>query len=113
MKDVKESLKDKVTDVKLTSQLKSGAVCLVTGAGGPSLTMEKTFEAMNNPFFKASKILEINPNHALFSKLKEVHGTEKFSEFCDLMYCQALLIEGIMPNNHVELANKIADLMTK
>ena len=113
LKDVKESLKDKVTDVKLTSQLKSGAVCLVTGAGGPSLTMEKTFEAMNNPFFKASKILEINPNHALFSKLKEVHGTEKFSEFCDLMYCQALLIEGIMPNNHVELANKIADLMTK
>ena len=113
LKDVKEALKDKVTDVKLTSQLKSGAVCLVTGAGGPSLSMEKTFEAMNNPFFKASKILEINPNHALFNKLKEAHGTDNFANFCDLMYCQALLIEGIMPDNHVELANRIADLMTK
>ena len=113
LKDVKETLKDKVTDVKLTSQLKSGAVCLVTGAHGPSLSMEKTFEAMNNPFFKASKILEINPNHPLFGKLKEAHGTDNFASFCDLMYCQALLIEGILPDNHVELANKIADLMTK
>ncbi len=113
LKDVKESLKGKVDDVKLTSQLKSGAVCLVTSAHGPSLTMEKTFEAMNNPFFKASKILEINPNHALFDKLKEVHGTDGFNDFCDLMYCQALLIEGIMPDNHVELANRIATLMTR
>ena len=112
MKDVKESLKGKVDDVKLTSQLKSGAVCLVTGANGPSLTMEKTFEAMNNPFFKASKILEINPNHALFNKLKESQGKDNFNDFCDLIYCQALLIEGIMPDNHVELANKIAELMT-
>lgn len=113
LKDVKESLKDKVNEVRLTSQLKSGAVCLVTGAGGPSLSMEKTFEAMNNPFFKASKILEINPNHQLFNKLKEVHGTDNFNDFCDLMYCQALLIEGILPDNHVELANRIANLMTK
>ena len=113
LKDVKEALKNKVTEVRLTSQLKSGAVCLVTGAGGPSLAMEKTFEAMNNPFFKASRILEINPNHPLFGKLKEAHGTDKFADFCDLMYCQALLIEGILPDNHVELANKIADLMTK
>ena len=113
LKDVKETLKDKVTDVKLTSQLKSGAVCLVTGAHGPSLSMEKTFEAMNNPFFKASKILEINPNHPIFEKLKEAHGTDNFASFCDLLYCQALLIEGILPDNHVELANKIADLMTK
>ena len=113
LNDVKESLKDKVNDVKLTSQLKSGAVCLVTGAAGPSLTMEKTFAAMNNNFFKASKILEINPNHQLFNKLKEVHGTDKFNDFCDLMYCQALLIEGVLPDNHVELANKIAELMTK
>ena len=113
LKDVKEILKDKVTDVKLTSQLKSGAVCLVTGAHGPSLSMEKTFEAMNNPFFKASKILEINPNHPIFEKLKDAHGTDNFASFCDLLYCQALLIEGILPDNHVELANKIADLMTK
>ena len=112
LKDVKESLKGKVDDVKLTSQLKSGAVCLVTGANGPSLTMEKTFEAMNNPFFKASKILEINPNHALFNKLKESQGKDNFNDICDLIYCQALLIEGIMPDNHVELANKIAELMT-
>ena len=113
IKDIKKALKGKVSDVKLTSHLKNSAVCLVTGAQGPSLTMEKTFEAMNNQFFRASKILEINPNHVLFEKLKEVHDTDKFNDFCDLLYCQALLIEGIMPDNHVELANKIADMMMK
>ena len=113
IKDIKKALNGKVSDVKLTSHLKNSAVCLVTGAQGPSLTMEKTFEAMNNQFFKASRILEINPNHVLFEKLKEAHDTDKFNDFCDLLYCQALLIEGIMPDNHVELANKIADMMMK
>ena len=113
LKDVKETLKGKVDDVKLTSKLKTGAVCLTTGAHGPSLSMEKTFEAMNNPFFKAMKILELNPNHKLFEKLKAVQGTDDFKDFCSLLYDQALLIEGIMPDNHAALANKIAELMAK
>ena len=79
--------------------------------------MEKTFAAMNNPFFKAQRILEVNPNHALFKKLSGLHAlgkdTDEFKNFCQLLYTQALLIEGIMPDNPVEVANKIADLMAK
>ena len=79
--------------------------------------MEKTFAAMNNPMMKATRILELNPNHELFKKLSGLHALDKesgdFKDFCKLLYTQALLIEGIMPDNHVELANKIADLMTK
>ena len=111
LKDVKEVLGAEVSD------LKSGAVCLATGAAGPSLNMEKTFAAMNNPFFKAQRILEINPNHALFKKLSGLHAlgknTDDFKNFCQLLYTQALMIEGIMPDNPVEVANKIADLMAK
>ena len=117
LKDVKEVLGSEVSEVRLTSHLKSGAVCLATGAAGPSLNMEKTFAAMNNPFFKAQRILEINPNHALFTKLSGLHAlgkdTADFKNFCQLLYTQALLIEGIMPDNPVEVANKIADLMAK
>ena len=117
LKDVKDAIGEEVFQVRLTSSLKTGAVCLATGAGGPSLNMEKTFAAMNNPFMKALRILEINPNHELFKKLSGLHAlgkdSEDFKDFCKLLYTQALLIEGIMPNNPVEVANKIAKLMTK
>lgn len=117
LKDVKEAIGEDVFEVKLTSRLKSGAVCLTTSATGPSLNMEKTFEQMNNPFFKAMRILELNPNHALFSKLSGLHAQGKdnaeFKDFCNLLYAQALLIEGIMPKNPVEVANKIAAFMAR
>lgn len=117
LKDVKEAIGEDVFEVKLTSRLKSGAVCLTTSATGPSLNMEKTFEQMNNPFFKAMRILGLNPNHALFSKLSGLHAQGKdnaeFKDFCNLLYAQALLIEGIMPKNPVEVANKIAAFMAR
>ena len=115
--DVKAAIGESINEVRLTSRLKSGAVCLVTGANGPSLNMEQTFAPMNNPFFKAHKILELNPNHALFKKLSGMHALDKnsddFKDFCKLLYAQALLIEGIMPDNPVDLANAISKLMEK
>ncbi|MBQ6976129.1 MAG: molecular chaperone HtpG [Selenomonadaceae bacterium] len=115
--DVKAAIGESVNEVRLTARLKSGAVCLVTGVNGPSLNMEQTFAPMNNPFFKAHKILELNPNHPLFKKLSGIHALDKnsddFKDFCKLLYAQALLIEGILPENPVDLANKIAELMSK
>ena len=114
LKDMKEALKGKVDDVKLTPNLKSGAVCLTTGSFGPSLSMEKVFDAMNNPMFKAIKILELNPEHALFARLKTLDaGSDEFKSFCELLYAQALLLEGVMPDDPAALANKIAELMAK
>ncbi|WP_405755433.1 molecular chaperone HtpG, partial [Anaerovibrio slackiae] len=106
VKDIKEVLGDKVAEVKISSRLKSGAVCLVADAMGPSLSMEHTFAAMDNPMFKAKRILEINPKHDLFSKLQILHANGKddadFKDYCDLLYTQALIIEGIMPENPVD-----------
>ena len=117
VKDIKEVLGDKVAEVKISSRLKSGAVCLVADAMGPSLSMEHTFAAMDNPMFKAKRILEINPKHDLFSKLQILHANGKddadFKDYCDLRYTQALIIEGIMPENPVDFANKIAKMMAK
>ena len=117
VKDIKEVLGDKVAEVKISSRLKSGAVCLVADAMGPSLSMEHTFAAMDNPMFKAKRILEINPKHDLFSKLQILHANGKddadFTDYCDLLYTQALIIEGIMPENPVDFANKIAKMMAK
>ena len=116
LKDVKDAIGDAVAEVRLTSRLKSSAVCLATGANSPSLTMEKTFAAMNNPMFKATQILELNPNHAVFKKLEALHADKDSPEFkslCNTLYSVALLTEGVLPKNPVELANKVTELLAK
>lgn len=72
---------------------------------------------MDNPMFKAKRILEINPHHPLFEKLANIHtaGAEgqEFKDYCGLLYTQALLIEGILPDDPIGFANKLAELMAK
>lgn len=117
IKDIKESLGDKVADVKISNRLKSSAVCLVADEQGPSFAMEQVFADANNPMFKAKRILEINPHHQLFKRLQTVHNqgktSQEFKDYCDLLFTQALLIEGILPENPSSIANKIAALMAK
>lgn len=117
IKDIKDSLGTKVADVKISDRLKSSAVCLVADEQGPSFSMEQAFAEADNPMFKAKRILEINPHHKLFDRLQKVHELGKdnaqFKDYCDLLYTQALLIEGMMPDNAAEMANKIANLMAK
>ena len=117
MKDIKEALGDKVADVKVSTRLKSSAVCLVADEQGPSLAMEQAFAEAANPMFKAKRILEINPHHDLFGRLQKLHEAGKegadFKDYCDLLYTQALLIEGILPEDPIAFANKVAQLMAK
>mgnify|MGYP002240786895 CR=1 FL=1 len=60
---------------------------------------------------------KINPQHELFSKLTAVHDqgkdSQSFKDYCNLLYDQALLLEGIMPDDPVAFANKVASLMAK
>ena len=95
LQDVKKALESKVVDVRLSNRLKSGAVCLVADAAGPSVAMEQAFAGADNPFMKARRILEINPHHELFNKLKTLHDGETnedaFKEYSELLYAQALL----------------------
>lgn len=117
LQDVKKALESKVVDVRLSNRLKSGAVCLVADAAGPSVAMEQAFAGADNPFMKARRILEINPHHELFNKLKTLHDGEKnedaFKEYSELLYDQALLLEGIMPEDPVVFAQRLAKMMAK
>lgn len=117
LQDVKKALESKVVDVRLSNRLKSGAVCLVADAAGPSVAMEQAFAGADNSFMKARRILEINPHHELFNKLKTLHDGETnedaFKEYSELLYDQALLLEGIMPEDPVVFAQRLAKMMAK
>jgi len=110
---IKESLSEQVTDVKLSKRLKDSPVCLVSGEG-LSMEMEKVLKNMpQNTDAKASKILEINPNHDLFKTLELVNekNPDKVKEYAKILYSQALLIEGLPLENPVEFSNLMVKLM--
>lgn len=110
---IKESLSDKVSDVKLSKRLKDSPVCLVSGEG-LSMEMEKVLKNLpTNPDVKASKILEINPNHELLKILEKVYESnpDKVKEYAKILYSQALLIEGLPLDNPVEFSNLMVQLM--
>lgn len=110
-----EKLSGKVKAVKLSQRLKNHPVC-ITSEGALSVEMEKVLSAMpNGENAKAEKILEINPNHAIFGKLKALYETDKDTagEYADILYSQALLIEGMPIENPVEFSNKICEIMAK
>ena len=110
---LKEELKDKVSDVKLSTRLKTSPVCLVSD-DGISINMAKTLNAMNQGNIQANKILEINPDHELFKALAKVYETNKdLSEYANLLYDQALLIAGLTIEDSLAYTKRVSDLMLK
>ena len=108
----KEFLKDKVNEVELSNNIGNSASSLLA-KGGLSLEMEKTLAEMtnNNDAPKAEKILAINPEHVLFDKLKAAEGTDNFNKLVDILYNQALLLEGFSIENPVEFIKNLNDLL--
>ena len=110
---IKEELKDKVNDVKLSTRLKSHPVCLASDDNF-SIEMEKVLKQLNQENVKANRILEINPDHELFKALKkEFDAGNNIKEYADLLYDQALLIAGLPIEDPVSYAKRISDLMIK
>ena len=115
---MKEDLKDKVTEVRISSRLSENDPVCITAAEGVSLEMEKymsqdPMNGGNGP--KASKILEINPDHPIFAKLKEVYkdNPEQLKDYADVLFNQAMLIQGLPIDDPVGYARKIAELLVK
>ncbi len=112
---MKSALSNKVKDVRISSRLKQNPICLVSD-DGLSIEMEKILsQGPNAQQIKANKILEINPEHEVFQTLKDINDNhpELLADYSNILYDQALLIEGMPIEDPVAYANKICDLMIK
>lgn len=110
---MREALNGKVKSVKVSKRLKNHPVCL-SSEGEISIEMEKVLNSMpNNEGVKADKVLEINPNHEVFNSLKESfeNDKDKFALYTNILYNQALLVEGLSIEDPVDFANNICKLM--
>ena len=112
---MKDAIKDEVQLVRFTHRLKNHPVCL-TSEGAISLEMEKVINAMpTDQNVKAQKVLEINEEHPIANKLKELYkeDKDKLKDYTKILYSQARLIEGMSVENPTEISNLICDIMAK
>lgn len=123
--DLKEEKKDLLTSIKealpgvkdvvLSKKLVDSPCCL-TADGGLSFEMERVLQAQNHSSdVKAERILEINPNHPMFTKLEQLFESDKdvANKYANLLYTQALLLEGLQPDDPKKFANELCELMLK
>lgn len=110
---MKTTLAGKVKTVKASKRMKKYPVCL-SNEGDLTIEMEKVLNSMpNNEKVKAEKVLEININHDVFKSLKSAYENDKdkFNLYTNVLYNQALLIEGLPINDPVEFTNNICKIM--
>lgn len=112
---MKEAISGEVQDIRFTHKLKNHPVCL-TSEGALSVKMEKVINSMpNEEGVKAQTILEINENHPIVEKLKNLYENDKeeLKEYTKILYAQARLIEGLPIENPTEISNLVCKMISK
>ena len=111
LKKMKKLLGDKVKDVKVSSRLSDSPSCIVADENDPTAQMQEMMRSMGQMDMPEVKpILEINPNHDIVSKLKDMTRQKSFDDIAFLLYEQALIQEGVKledPAGFVERLNGI------
>ena len=110
--NMKESLKGKVDEVILSNKLVESPVCIST-KNGLSLNMERTLnEGPQGEQAKASKVLEINPNHEIFKTLNEIKADKELvNKYSSVLYNEAMLLEGFDVENKSEFIKNLNDIV--
>ncbi|WP_294665390.1 molecular chaperone HtpG [Fusobacterium varium] len=108
---IKEALSNKIVDVELSNDLGKAASSLLA-KGNVSLEMEKVLSQIpGNEGVKAEKILALNPEHPVFKKLQSSENTETFNDLLDVLYTEALILEGFQIENPVDFIKKLNNLI--
>ncbi len=114
---LKNTLREKVKDAKLSSRLTDSAVCLVADEHDMSASMERLLRAAGQDVPETKRILELNPQHELvkvmFDLYKENPSDPRLEEYSELLLDQALLTEGSPIADPVKFSKLVAKLMVK
>lgn len=106
-----------VKEVRLSGRLKDSACCLVGDEGEMDPQMEKLLKSMGQQVPERKRILEINPSHPIFEAMNKIFEKDRKSrvleEYTDLLYDQALLLEGSKPKDAAAFAKAISRLMVE
>lgn len=110
-----EGMEDNVSSIRFTHRLKKHPVCLTT-KGNITLEMEKVINSMpTDEKVKAEVVMEINSDHEISNKLKQLYKDDKeqLKKYAKVLYAQARLIEGLTIENPTEISNIVCEILSK
>ena len=105
---LKEALKDKAEDVRVTSRLVDSPACLVVQDDGMSTQLARMLKQAGQPAPDAKPVLEVNPEHPLVKKLD---GSVHFNDLANILFDQALLAEGGLPADPAAYVRRVNALL--
>jgi len=106
---LKEALKDKAEDVRVTSRLVDSPACLVVTDGGMSMQLARMLKQAGQQAPEVKPVLEVNPEHALVKKLD---GSVHFHDLAHILFDQALLAEGGLPEDPAAYVKRVNALLS-
>jgi len=113
---IKSALGDRVKDVRVSRRLTDSASCLVAAEGDPGANFERIMKMMDQSTQESRRILELNAGHPIVQNLNKLAerdpSSERVQQWSELLYDQALLAEGVVPDPS-KLVRKIQDLLTQ
>ena len=114
IKSIKKILNDDVKDIKISNRLTDSPCCLVADQNDPTAQMQQMMKAMGQVSpEKIKPIMEINPNHKIIKKLIKIGKGKVFSDSIKLLYEQALIIEGLKPENPSAFVKRLNEVLNK
>jgi len=108
LEKLKEALKDKAEDVRVTSRLVDSPACLVVTEGGMSTQLARMLKQAGQKVPDVKPVLEVNAGHALVKKLE---STEHFDDLAHILFDQALLAEGGLPDDPAAYVKRVNALL--
>ncbi|NRA66295.1 MAG: molecular chaperone HtpG [Pseudobacteriovorax sp.] len=112
LRTIQGAVAENVKEVKLSPRLVDSPCCLVSGAYDPSARMERMMESMGQSMPKSKRIMEINPDHPVFTRMQGL-AEDKQKEWAEILYNQALLTEGSPIEDPMKFSKQIANLMSE
>ena len=114
IKKIKKVLGDKVKDVKVSARLTDSPSVLVADAEDPTFQMQEMMRAMGQTGMPDAKpILEINLDHPILKKMKDMRKSKDFDNATELLYEQALLLEGMKLENPADFVKRLNEVLAK
>lgn len=108
LEKLKEALKDKAEDVRVTTRLVDSPACLVVQDGGMSTQLARMLKQAGQPAPELKPVLEVNAEHPLVKKLE---GSAHFDDLANILFDQALLAEGGLPADPAAYVRRVNALL--
>ncbi len=113
IKKITKVLGDQVKEVKVSSRLKDSPSCIVADSNDPTAKMQELMKAMGQAGNQDIKpILEINPSHAIIKKMKSMKKSKGFENISQLLFDQAMLLEGAKLKNPTDFVNRLNTILS-